>query len=105
MKADGLSLDDKRQPVNENDIPEIIKRFKERNTTELDRERTEQSFVVPVDEIRGNDYDLSINKYKKIVYEPVQYDPTDVILDRIEGLEIEIQKSMAELRELLKDEI
>ena len=102
MKADGFSLDDKRQPVNENDIPEIIKRFKERNDKELERKRTEQSFVVPVEEIRKNTYDLSINKYKEIVYEPIEYDPPEIILGRIEELESSIQKEMAELKEMLK---
>lgn len=102
MKADGFSLDDKRQPVKENDIPEIIKRFKERNDNELERKRTEESFVVPVEEIRENAYDLSINKYKEIVYEAIEYDPPEVILGRIEELEVSIQKEMAELKEMLK---
>lgn len=105
MKADGFSLDDKRQPVNENDIPEIIKRFKERNDKELERKRTEQSFVVTVEEIRKNAYDLSINKYKEIVYEPIKYDPPEVILGRIEELESSIQKEMAELKEMLKENL
>ena len=70
MKADGYSLDDKRQPIEENDIEDIIKRFHDREN-EKERKRTEQSFFVDVDEIRENDFDLSINKYKEIVYEPV----------------------------------
>lgn len=74
MKADGYSLDDKRQPIEENDIEDIIKRFHDREN-EKERKRTEQSFFVDVDEIRENDFDLSINKYKEIVYEPVEYDP------------------------------
>lgn len=101
MKADGFSLDDKRQLVSENDIPEIIKRFREKDTNELERERTDQSFVVPVEEIIENDYDLSINKYKEIVYEAVEYDSPELIMNRIEELEISIQKDMAELRKLL----
>ncbi|WP_418400923.1 type I restriction-modification system subunit M, partial [Catenibacterium sp.] len=63
MKADGLSLDDKRSPVEENDIPDIIHRY-EHLDEEKDRKRTEQSFFVPKEEIAENDYDLSINKYK-----------------------------------------
>ena len=102
MKADGFSLDDKRQPVQENDIEDIINRFKNRER-EKERKRTEQSFFVDVEEIRENEYDLSINKYKEIVYEPVEYEPTEVILDKIDTLEKEIQKNMKELRELLKD--
>ena len=60
------------------------------------------SFFVPVEEIRENGYDLSINKYKEIVYEAIEYDPPEVILGRIEELEVSIQKEMAELKEMLK---
>ena len=104
MKADGYSLDDKRQPIEENDIEDIIKRFHDREN-EKERKRTEQSFFVDVDEIRENDFDLSINKYKEIVYEPVEYDPPKVILDRIDELEKEIQDNMAELRKLLNSDL
>lgn len=100
MKADGYSLDDKRQPVPESDIEDIITRFHNREN-EKERKRTEQSFFVDADEIRENDFDLSINKYKEIIYEPVQYDPPEVILDRIDEMEKEIQENMAELRKML----
>lgn len=100
MKADGYSLDDKRQEVPENDIPDIITRFANLEG-EKERQRTEQSFFVPVEEIVENAYDLSINKYKEIVYEKVEYDPTDVIMARIENLEKEIHVEMQELKKLL----
>ena len=100
MKADGHSLDDKRQPIEENDIPDIIERFNHLEA-EIDRKRTNQSFFVPVDEIVSNDYDLSINKYKEIVYEAVQYEPTEVIIGKIDALESEIQGELAELKKLL----
>lgn len=100
MKADGYSLDDKRQEVPENDIPDIITRFANLEG-EKERKRTEQSFFVPVEEIVENAYDLSINKYKEIVYEKVEYDPTDVIMARIENLEKEIHVEMKELKKLL----
>lgn len=100
MKADGYSLDDKRQAVSENDIPDIITRFANLEG-EKERKRTEQSFFVPVEEIVENAYDLSINKYKEIVYEKVEYDPTDVIMARIENLEKEIHVEMQELKKLL----
>lgn len=93
MKADGYSLDDKRQEVSENDIPDIIDRFKNLEA-ETERERTEQSFMVDFDEIKANGYDLSINKYKEIVYEPVEYEPTDVIFGKIEKIESEIRKDL-----------
>ena len=102
MKADGYSLDDKRQPVEDNDIPDIIARF-ENLEAEKDRKRTEQSFFVPVQEIIDNGYDLSINKYKEVVYEKVEYEPTDVILGKINALETEIQSELKELQKLLAD--
>lgn len=100
MKADGLSLDDKRQEIADNDIPDIIERFNHLDA-ETDRKRTDQSFFVPVDEIVSNDYDLSINKYKEIVYEAVQYEPTEVIIGKIDALESEIRGELAELKKLL----
>ena len=102
MKADGFSLDDKRQEIKENDIPDIIERFNHLEL-ETERKRTEQSFFVSLEEIVSNDYDLSINKYKEIVYEKVEYEPTDVILGKIEELENQIQTEMAELKKLLSE--
>ena len=100
MKADGHSLDDKRQPIEENDIPDIIERFHHKDNEET-RERTEQSFLVDKQEIADNDYDLSINKYKKIEYIPVEYPPTEEILAEIEQLNEQIAKETKELREML----
>ncbi|SHE39530.1 type I restriction-modification system subunit M [Schwartzia succinivorans] len=101
MKADGFSLDDKRQPVQENDIPDIVARYSNLEA-ESSRKRTEQSFFVPVEEIKKNDYDLSINEYKEIEYVPVEYPPTEEILSNIDALESEIQAELAELKKLLK---
>lgn len=100
MKADGFSLDDKRTPVTDNDIPDIIKRFNNREQEES-RERTEQSFFVPKDEIIENDYDLSINKYKKVEYIPVEYPPTSEILTELKDLQEEIAKGLQELEGML----
>ena len=102
MKADGYSLDDKRTKVKENNIPDIIERFKHLEN-EIDRKRTEQSFFVDKEEIVKNDYDLSINKYKEVVYEKVEYPPTSEILAEIESLNNEINKNIAELKVLLMD--
>ena len=96
MKADGLSLDDKRTPVAENDIPEIVARFHDL-AGEAGRARTEQSFLVPRGEIVENGYDLSINKYKKTEYVPVEYPPTSEIFAELRELEREIQKGLEEL--------
>ncbi len=101
MKADGYSLDDKRTPIEENDIPDIIARFHNREA-EKDRKRTEQSFFVSVEEIRENDYDLSINKYKEIEYEEVQYEAPSVILEKVEALEKEIMQGLRELKEMIR---
>lgn len=100
MQADGLSLDDKRTPIAENDIPDIVARFKNL-AAEESRARTEKSFLVPKAEIVENDYDLSINKYKKAEYKPVEYAPTAQIMTELNELEIDITAGLAELEDLL----
>ena len=100
MQADGYSLDAKRTPVKENDIPDIIARF-HNLAGETDRARTEKSFFVPKDEIVQNDYDLSINKYKKTEYKPVEYAPTAQILAELNELETAITKGLKELEGML----
>ncbi|MBQ8944781.1 MAG: SAM-dependent DNA methyltransferase [Clostridia bacterium] len=100
MKADGFSLDDKRSAVEQNDIPDIIARFGNLEGEE-GRERTEQSFFVEKQEIVDNDYDLSINKYKKTEYVAVEYPPTEEIMAKLRELEMEIGKEMDEMEELL----
>ena len=100
MKADGFSLDDKRSPVADNDIPDIITRFRHLDA-EADRQRTEQSFLVPKQEIVDNGYDLSINKYKKTEYKPVEYPPTSEIMAQIRELEMKIGEEMEALEEML----
>lgn len=104
MKADGRSLDDKRSEVKENDIPDIIARFKNLEA-ENDRKRTDQSFFVEKQEIVDNAYDLSINKYKEIEYIPVEYPSTSEIMANLRTLEKEVQESMAELEKMLGDEM
>ena len=102
MQADGLSLDDKRASIAENDIPDIIERFKNRDK-EADRERTEKSFFVEKSEIAENGYDLSINKYKKVEYIPVEYPPTSELLADLKQLEAEIAKGLEELEGMLSE--
>ena len=122
MKADGFSLDDKRSPVEQNDIPDIIRRFWSIGQTppvtkgdiplregdnaddilnEEKRARTEQSFFVPKQEIADNGYDLSINKYKKVEYVPVEYPSTTEIMADLHELEMEITAGLEELEEML----
>ncbi len=100
MKADGFSLDDKRSEIGENDIPDIISRFHNLEQ-ESGRQRTEQSFFVPKQEIADNDYDLSINKYKKVEYVPVKYPSTAEIMAELHELETEIAAGLAELEGML----
>ncbi len=102
MTADGFSLDDQRQPVKENDIPDIIKRFNNRNSKEeQERKRTEKSFFISKEEIVDNDYDLSINKYKEIVVEKKEYEEPKVILKRVIDMENELQQKLRELGDIL----
>lgn len=101
MTADGMSLDDKRMPTpDNNDIPDIIARFRSLEA-EKNRTRTEKSFFVPKAEIVGNSYDLSINKYKKTDYKPVEYPSTLEIMANLNEIEMEITKGLAELEEML----
>jgi type I restriction enzyme M protein len=100
MKADGLSLDDKRNPIQDNDIPDILKRW-DNLKAESKRERTDRSFMVPVNEIRDNNYDLSINRYKEVVYEQKEYELPSVIIEQIEQLDELRQELLKELKEML----
>lgn len=100
MQADGYSLDDKRSPINDNDIDDIIQRFKQRDK-EHKRARTDQSFLVPFNEIKKNDWDLSINRYKEIVYEEVEYAPPAEIIAEIEALDKERAEGLRVLKGLL----
>lgn len=100
MKADGFSLDDKRTPVQDNDIDDIVERFRNLDK-ETDRKRTEQSFFVDKQEIVDNDYDLSINKYKETEQVKIEYPSTDEILADLNDLETEIEKGLKELGQML----
>jgi type I restriction enzyme M protein len=102
MQADGLSLDDKRTPQpDKSDLPDILSRWQNLEAETL-RKRTDKSFLVPKAEIAANEYDLSINRYKEVVYEAVEYDPPKVILERLARLEEEIAEGRKELEGMLK---
>lgn len=121
MKADGWSLDDKRQPQlaeeklgvtpsqalsdaehAKNNLPDVLGRWKARDTSELERDRTDQSFCVPKGDIEGNDYDLSINRYKEVVHAVSEHLPPKEILAKLAVLEAEIQAGMQELEGMLR---
>ena len=101
MQADGYSLDDKRTPQPDNsDLADILARWRNREA-ERKRSRTDQSFFVSKTEITDNDYDLSINRYKEVEYEAVEYDPPRIILDRLAKLDEDIAKGREELERLV----
>jgi type I restriction enzyme M protein len=120
MLADGWSLDDKRQPLlsdeklgvapaqplsdaehAKNNLPDALARWKARASSELERDRTDQSFCVPKGDIEGNDYDLSINRYKEVVHAVSEHLPPKEILAKLAVLEAEIQAAMKELEGML----
>ena len=100
MKADGFSLDDKRSPIKDNDISDILARF-HNPEGEADRKPIDQSFFADKSAIAANDYDLSINRYKEVIYEKVEYDPPQVIMARLDELTLDIASKMEELRGLI----
>ena len=97
MQTDGFSLDDKRNPIEQNDIPDVVTRWQGRNPA-TDTDRTAKAFCVPAQEIRDNKYDLSINRYKKVEHEELSYELPQVIIARLEALEREIAGELAELK-------
>jgi len=104
MTADGLSLDDKRNPIQDNDIPDILSRW-DNLKAESKRLRTDKSFMVPVKEIRDNNYDLSINRYKEVVYEQKEYELPAVIISQIEQLDEERKDLLQELKKMLSSDL
>jgi type I restriction enzyme M protein len=100
MQADGFSLDDKRTRITENDIPDIIERFRNLKK-ESKRQRTDRSFFVPKQEIIDNGYDLSINKYKQANHVAEEYPPTAEILREIHDIERQITTGIKKLEGLL----
>lgn len=101
MESDGYSLDDKRthQP-DKNDIPDILARWKTLDK-ETKRSRTDKSFLVSVKEIRDNGYDLSINRYKEVVYAKKQYEKPEVIIEEIEELDKERAVLLKDLKSMI----
>ena len=101
MQEDGYSLDDKRTPQPEkSDLADILARWRNREA-ESKRARTDLSFLVPKAEIASNDYDLSINRYKEVEYEAVQYDSPKVIMARLAELEEKIAEGREDMERLL----
>ena len=100
MKADGLTLDDKRAVTKDNDIYDIVARFHNLKDEKNNR-RTDKSFLVPLEEIKTNDWDLSINRYKEVVYEEVTYAKPSLLIQDIKTLQEENKQKLLILEELL----
>ena len=101
VEADGLSLDDKRQPIDEDDLPDCLTRWRARDPKK-DTDRTDKAFFVPAREIRESRYDLSLSRYKEAVYEEEEFDPPQVILGRMRAINDEVGADLSELEEMLK---
>ncbi|MTV25388.1 SAM-dependent DNA methyltransferase [Nitriliruptoraceae bacterium ZYF776] len=118
LQADGYSLDDKRTPLlsadklsvhaqlsdeeyAKNNLPDVLARWRDRDSSEHDRERTAQSFCVSKVDITANDYDLSINRYKEILHGEIEYPEPAEILDELTTLEDEILRGLDELKAML----
>jgi type I restriction enzyme M protein len=101
MTADGYSLNDHRNPIKENDIPDVLNRY-HNLADESIRARTEKSFLVPFDEIKENDWDLSLNRYKEIIYEEIEYAAPSEIIKDIETLDKERNQALTALKEMVK---
>lgn len=111
LQADGFSLDDKRTPLTgeaSNDLPDLIVQWQDYSAKAISGEPVEQwsdktskAFLVDKADIASNKYDLSINRYKEVVYEEEEYDPPKEILQRLMDIETEIQNELKELETML----
>jgi len=96
MKADGYSLDQKRDFVDgKGDIPDTIEKFK------AGRIESDKSITVSFQEIKKNDYNLSISRYKQVEHEEVEYEEPEVLIENISRLEEEIAKELQELKSMI----
>ena len=101
IEADGLSLDDKREPVGENDLPDCLARWRSRDPAN-DTDRTSKAFFVSAAQIKEAGYDLSLNRYQDRVFEEENYDPPHVILGRMKTLHASIADDLTELEGMLE---
>jgi type I restriction enzyme M protein len=120
VRADGWSLDDKRQPLlpddklgptpkialaeadaAKNNLPDVVRRWVERGRTERERARTAQSFCVPKAEIAVAGYDLSLNRYKEVEHEDVAHESPAEVLADLRRIEAEIAEGMKRLEEMV----
>ncbi len=102
VRADGFSLDDKRQEIEENDLPDALDKYRDwraHRGTFVDR--TAKAFAVPIESIRANNYDLSINRFKENKRKAVKFDSPTLILERMAHLEQQIAADLEALEAML----
>ena len=100
MQNDGFTLNDNRNPCEGSNILEILEIFSNLEKEE-GNDRTQKSFFVPIKEIEEADYDLSINRYKELVYKETSYDKPEKILEDIESIDKKISKGLKDLKEMV----
>ena len=102
MKADGYTLDDKRNKIADSDLADIVMHYQQRvSLSGVEGERKGKCFTVPKKEIVENNYDLNLSTYKEEVYEEISYEKPEVIFGKLESIEADIQTGLAELKELM----
>ena len=102
VQADGYSLDDKRQKIAANDLPDVLNQWQAYRSNKGDfSDRTAKAFAVPVEAIRAQAYDLSLNRYKEVEHPVVEHEDPKQVLRRMKALELSILKEMDELGEML----
>jgi len=102
VENDGFSLDDKRQKIDENDLPDCLKRWQKKDPAK-ESDRKEKAFFVPKDEIVKNNYDLSLRRYKDFIYEEEDLEPPQIILQTLKSSELSISNDLNELSKYVDD--
>ena len=116
MRSDGWSLNDQRRPLlnlkklgtnpssklshkehENNNLPDIINRWENRDSSEIKRKKTEQSFTIKKEEIVAVDYDLSLNRHKKNIYKKIEHTDPLQIIKELNELDDEANKFLTEL--------
>ncbi len=88
--------------LQKNNLPDVLRRWNLRNGSEQDRAFAEQSFCVPKEAIVMQGYDLSMNRYKKVLHEDIEHRAPAELMDKLERIEAEIQQGVSELKRMLK---
>ena len=102
MENDGFSLDDMRDKIPDCDIPDVLENW-ENITNGNDIIQTSKSFFVSKKRIQENDYNLSVNKYKDIVHEKIQFDHPLIITAKMKQLEAKIMSDIEDIEQFFKD--